>query len=168
MNKKKTRFSADTIVSFSAIVIASASIFVAIWQGIENRKHNRLSVRPKLQIMFSVDKEKFGYKIVNNGLGPATITGKRIFIDDKEISYEGFSGYEELINKLNFNDRHLSHSAINPGITITAGETRNIILVNIEEEDNLDTLLPAIYQRIRIEITYESMYNESFITKLPG
>jgi hypothetical protein len=167
MNKGVFNFSTDKILSVSAIIIAIASIFVAIWQGIETRKHYRLSVRPKLQITFNVDKEKFGYIILNNGLGPATISGKKIFIDGEEMTNPGFSGYDELIDKLDFKNRQKSHSALNPGTTIKAGETKDIFLVNKEQNDNLHELLPAIYQRIAFEISYKSMYNEEFVYKFP-
>lgn len=168
MNKNGSKFSMDTIISFSAIIIATASIFVAVWQGYETRKHNRLSVRPKLQISYSVDEERFGYILINNGLGPATITEIKIFIDGIEMTNPGFSGYDELIDKLNFNNRRKAHSSLNPGTNIKAGEMKNIILFNIEKDDNLDELLPTIYQRISMEITYMSMYNEEFIYTFPN
>ena len=60
MKKKSFKVSSDTIVSFSAIVIAIASVVVTIWQGIETRKYNRLSVRPKLGISFESGKSSFG------------------------------------------------------------------------------------------------------------
>ena len=80
----------------------------------------------------------------------------------------GFSGYDELIDKLNFNNRRKAHSSLNPGTNIKAGEMKNIILFNIEKDDNLDELLPTIYQRISMEITYMSMYNEEFIYTFPN
>ena len=57
MASNKRKISSDTVVSLSAIIIAIASIVVTIWQGIENRNHNRLSVRPKLAINFQLTKD---------------------------------------------------------------------------------------------------------------
>jgi hypothetical protein len=49
----------DHILSISAIVIALASICVTLWKGSEIRKHNRLSVLPKIQIAYSTSAESF-------------------------------------------------------------------------------------------------------------
>ncbi|NOX88762.1 MAG: hypothetical protein GXO77_07030 [Calditrichaeota bacterium] len=167
MTKHSVKISTDTIVSLSAIIIALASIVVTTWQGIETRKHNRLSVRPRLEIIFESGKNSFGYVLMNNGLGPAIITGKKIFVDGKEINYTGFSGYDEFIDKLGLNDRDLSHSGIYSGKTIRASERKNIFRIYLNERDDLKKLLPKIYSRVRIEISYKSMYNEPFICKIP-
>ena len=86
----KTNWSAsDIVVSFSAMAIALASIIISIWQGIEMRRHNRLSVRPRLEIVYRVDDQWFGYILINNGLGPAVISSKTIFVDDGTDSGDG-------------------------------------------------------------------------------
>ena len=167
MDKKKRKISSETIVSLSAIIIAIASIGVTIWQGIETRKHNRLSVRPGLEITFGLDKDNFGYFLTNNGLGPAIITYKKLFVDGKEVHYTGFSGYDEFISKLGLNDHKVSHTGIYPGKTIKANEKVYIIRFFLKEKDNVETLLPNIYNRVNIEIGYKSMYDESYVCKIP-
>jgi len=167
MNTRRSKISAETFVSFSAIIIALASIVVTIWQGIEIRKHNRLSVRPKLEITFKLDKNSFGYFLTNNGLGPAILTYKKLFVDDKEVQYTGFSGYDDFINKLGLNDHKVSHSGIYPGKTIKADEKVCIIRFYLKEKDAVETLLPKIYNLVDIEIGYKSMYDESYICKIP-
>ncbi len=88
MKKNIYKLSADTntIVSFSAIIVAVASIFISTWQGMEIRKHNRLSVRPKLEIHFYINKQDFGYSLLNNGLGPANIIENKVLFNNVEIS----------------------------------------------------------------------------------
>ncbi len=164
---KGQKLSSDTIVSVSAIVIALASIIVTTWQGIETRKHNRLSVRPKLEIVFESGKGHFGYVVKNNGLGPAIITGKKIFVDGEEINYRGFSGLSDFIEKLNLDNRDLSHGAIFPGKSFMNGEVQYIVNFEMTEKDDPEKLLPEIYKRVGFEITYESMYGEPFVCKIP-
>ncbi|HGY56613.1 MAG TPA: hypothetical protein ENK44_12965 [Caldithrix abyssi] len=168
MSIKDFNISTDKILSLSAIVIAIVSISVAVWEGLETRKHNRLSVRPKLEIYYSTNKSKFGYVVVNNGLGPAVITGKKIFIDGKEITYTGFSGYDDFLEKLGLADRYAAHGVITPGFTIKAGKSENIILFDLYESDEAETLLPEIYRRVAIEIEYKSMYDEIFTCRIPS
>ena len=167
MDSNKTKISSDTIVSFSAIIIAIASIAVTIWQGIENRNHNRLSVRPKLEVNFYAGKDNFGYILQNNGLGPAIITYRKFLVDGEEIIYSGFSGYEDFIDKLGMKDHSVTHTGIYPGKTIKSDEQIKIISFYTKESDELDKLLPLIYSRVSIEIGYKSMYNEQFVCKVP-
>jgi len=41
---------ANKVVSLSALAIAILALFVSLWEGYENREHNRLIVRPILGI----------------------------------------------------------------------------------------------------------------------
>ena len=168
MAKHRKKLSSDNIVSLAAIVIAIASIVVTVWQGMETRRHNRLSVRPKLEIIFESGHDSFGYVLMNNGLGPATITGIELFIDGKQMQETGFSGYDELFEKLGMKNRKITHTGIYPGKTIKTNERQNIFKFYLTEKDDLDTLLPKIYSRIKIEIKYQSMYDEPFYCKFPN
>lgn len=79
-----------------SLFVAFIALYVAIWQGIETRKYNRLSVIPHLDITI-VGKEpesgKGGIRIINDGVGPAIIkivklTWKdNVIIDDNESNY---------------------------------------------------------------------------------
>ena len=168
MKKKTNHYSSEKILSISAIFIAVVSITIGIWQGIETRKHNRLSVQPKLEISYSVSKNDFGYRLVNNGLGPAVITEKKIFIDKKEIDNSGFSGYEYFLEKLDLAERYAGQGVVSPGSTIKAGKNINIIKFHLYESDEVETLLPKIYNRVSIEIEYQSMYGEIFKCRIPS
>jgi len=70
---KEKRFSADILISISAVIIAVISIAIGVWQGIETRRHYRLSVQPRLDLYYSQDyvNKTVQYLIRNNGLGPA-------------------------------------------------------------------------------------------------
>ena len=152
MAQKTLRNSSDRILSISAIIIAVVSILVSVWEGTETRKHNRLSVQSKLEISFKANVNNFGYSLVNSGLGPAIIYDKKTFVDGKEIDYSGFSGFEDFLEKLGLEDRYMGQGAINPGNSIKAGRTENIILFKLNEEDDREKVLPEIYSRVSFEI----------------
>ncbi|MBN2093380.1 hypothetical protein JW964_27395 [candidate division KSB1 bacterium] len=159
--------SVDKILSISAIVIALTSVCISIWEGMETRKHNRLSVRPKLEIVFSTTKDDFGYVLVNKGLGPAIISDRKIYIDGEEMKENGFTGFDDLISKLNLGQRHVTAiGTTGPGKMLRAGESEKIIKLEILPGDNLEKLLRAIYKRVEIEVSYVSMYQEPFISKI--
>lgn len=172
MKKSIFKLSADTntIVSFSAIIVSIASIFIATWQGVETRRHNRLSVRPKLDLSFDVGKNNFGYSILNQGLGPAIITERKIFFDGKEFNppMKYFGWATALQDTLQLMNMKLAVAfPLSKGVTIRAGEPW--IIIQFSEQDNKDlTIDPKmIYRRLAFKINYESIYGESFTCQIP-
>lgn len=164
---QKLRITSDTILSISAIFIAFISIFISIGDGVETRKHNRLSVRPKLDMSYNLNQDNFGYVLTNNGLGPAIITDKKIFIDGHEINYAGFTGFDEFLDKLGLKGRLLSRGSLGAGTTIKSGSSEAIIVLKLFATDSTETL-KKVYQRVSIELSYASMYEESFKCKIPS
>jgi hypothetical protein len=67
------------------LIIALAAIGLAIWEGAENRRHNRLSVQPRLAGAIDAGRdgsaEYVRMTIENAGLGPAVIKTFRIYWD---------------------------------------------------------------------------------------
>jgi len=51
MNSRK-KVNWDKILAISTIIIALSAVIVSLWQGFEQRKHNRLSVKPILGLDF--------------------------------------------------------------------------------------------------------------------
>ena len=163
------KFNSDRIISYSAIVVALASMVVSVWQGAETRKHNRLSVRPRIGISFDVSHTSWGYSVKNNGLGPAIVTGKVISVDGDDVSRGGFSGYEGLYDKLELNDFRIRENSIGPGTTIQSGEVEPLIQFRFDEMDEIQkqAFIQSMYHRISIKIEYRSMYNEDFVCSIP-
>jgi hypothetical protein len=162
----KQIFSSEKIISISAIIIALASIFIAVWEGIEIRNHNRLSVRPKIEIFFSPnsDQTEMSWVLINNGIGPGIITSSKIFIDDNEFHINNGSIFNELIEKLEIENASISKiSSLNPGLSIKSGINKTIVGIQLETPKNFW----EIHNRIKFEIDYESMYGESFLCTYP-
>ncbi len=158
MKETPKRFSSEAIISISAIIIAIASIFISVWQGLETRKHNRLSVRPNLEIHFTASNEGFGYSLINTGLGPAMITKRNIII-------EGIKGQDLRINEipelLDINDLTFSYGPTDQGASILAGEKRDLILFKLNsEETRFRNLLNEVPEKLIFRIEYRSMYGE--------
>lgn len=66
--------SSDKIATAAAL-IALFAFLVAIWQAYISRKHNRLSVKPKLDLYtLCIDSEPIKIQLMNYGLGPAVIS----------------------------------------------------------------------------------------------
>jgi hypothetical protein len=120
-----------------------------------------------LEIFFNGGKDSFGYNVINSGLGPASITEMNISIDGNNIVSAGFSGFDELINKLDLKDKFISHSAIDSGVTIISGGSKIIFGCKFDKTDDREKLLTNIYKRVSIKLGYVSMYNEYFQCNFP-
>lgn len=76
-------WSPDRWIALSAMFVSICAVAVSFYEGYSNRLHNRLSVRPNLQISFIVKEKGAGWRLANNGLGPAIITAFQVTVDDK-------------------------------------------------------------------------------------
>lgn len=94
----------DIVVSVLTIVVALAAILLSVWEGLENRRHNRLSVLPHLEpfeadytsdtpinikyfrLLSNMDSlHALSYGLENSGLGPAVIENVVVFKDNQLI-----------------------------------------------------------------------------------
>ncbi|HKK08896.1 MAG TPA: hypothetical protein VKA44_08435, partial [Gemmatimonadota bacterium] len=66
-------------------LIAAAAIGLAAWEGLETRRYDRLSVRPRLQAGADVGGDSADhyvrFSVENTGLGPAVIRRFTIYLD---------------------------------------------------------------------------------------
>ena len=81
--KQGWKWSADTWISLGAMLIALAGIILACIEGCENRKHERLSVRPKMAISYFYNETEVGYELTSSGLGPALVKWLEVKVDGK-------------------------------------------------------------------------------------
>ncbi len=163
----KLTLQTDTVLSACAILIAFVSICVSVWGGMETRRHNRLSVRPKLELSFNAGKDHFGYNVVNNGLGPAIITGLTIRLDGIAIRHSGFNGFDDFLEKMQLQGRLLKKSAIDSGSTLIAGGNAAIFVCRFEDKDDREAILKNVFTRVSIQLNYASMYEERFLCSIP-
>ena len=78
------------------LVIAITAIGLAVWEGLADRRHNRLSVIPRLGAEMyagsNAENEFVHVGIESNGLGPAVITAFRVYFDGELQDDGGSSG----------------------------------------------------------------------------
>jgi hypothetical protein len=151
----------DTVIALAATVIALSAFIVAVWQGIETRNHNRMSVMPRIRLGF-VQSEKTPIRLymLNSGTGPAVIENFLVRRDGKLVvspNPEMLSGgLAQLGLAGDFFFRILY-----AGDTLTAGETLDIISVTLEDSTDakVDILISEL-RRITVECEYASIYGE--------
>jgi hypothetical protein len=76
--------SVTTITSIAASFIAVCALIVSVWTGYETRQHNRLSVKPILDIANNTAPGPvYGLILYNEGTGPALVKGWKITFNDE-------------------------------------------------------------------------------------
>ena len=153
----------DRLIALLAGLMAVISLTVAVWDGIETRNHNRLSVKPFLDFEMSrstnqtkegvVLSSEIAIKVENRGLGPAIIKSFEIIsiIDGAQyVNYDWLDalktvGYKEHINIF---------SSLGIDSIIQTEVSKDLI--------KLSTISSAVGS-IKIRIVYESIYQQQFI-----
>jgi hypothetical protein len=79
MSNDRRSATASTIAAVSATVAAVAAVVIAMWDNVQSRQHNRLSVLPYVDIVLTRNDYADGeLTIENQGTGPAIIQGMTI------------------------------------------------------------------------------------------
>jgi len=164
----KGKFSADTITAFAAVIIALIALALGILDHSETRKHDRLSVVPRLTydyLLASVHQD-ISIEISNNGLGPAIVKEFNIYMDGKKLEDFGARGWlyamELLLNVLS-ETAQPNVFFFNSGDTMKRGDTKKLISFsreNLTQEDML--VIIDFFSRLSINIKYESLYGDTY------
>lgn len=156
---------ADIIIAISVTIIALSALIVSIWQGVLNRKHNRLSVRPRLRIDLYIHVGcPVTITLKNNGIGPATVRQFSVYLDGTKIDGEYSQPAAEALSRLAIHCRADSYTP-GEGDTIAAGETITLLSLQdypVPDNDKERIALRKDLMRIVFHIRYESMYGEGF------
>ncbi len=154
------KFSADRIVSVSAIMISLMTLVVLIFQTNMIREQQQNSVFPYLMI----GNQGYGmanYKLVltNRGIGPAIVESVEILYQDSvyQMDLPGFLyDHVESVDTLN----HLYHSNFYPGMLIPAEETINILEVDNDKDEAIALISMLQALDFEMSIKYKSIYNQ--------
>ena len=74
------------MADWAIVFIALIALLLALWEGYQNRRHNKLSMKPNLYFEgHLVRGEPIGLFLVNGGVGPAIILSARLWLDGVEV-----------------------------------------------------------------------------------
>jgi len=165
----------NTIGSIVAIIVGVCALGISIWQGIETRKNNRLSVIPRIVVLgnwiTSEEITPIGIIVENRGIGPAIITDIEIKIDNQTYNpLSNPAGFESGMKKIisnevipNLNFHYFSYEeTISPG----GGKQPFIWLTNKDNinRENTSRFIKR-FSKIEIIIKYKSIYGKTFTTE---
>jgi|GEM_PF-5126700 len=171
---------AQLIANILTVLVAVTAIGLSIWEGRENRLHNRLSVLPNLERIeasarggYSDSTYSLKYALYNSGLGPAVLQDVVVFKKDSLFfqsqpgeKYYDFNGLIDDLEHINMSQSFFTHSR-RGGELLRAGEEhlffRLTVPVEIEgvEGTGLQYLRREVLSNYSFVFCYCSVYKEN-------
>lgn len=148
-----------------ALVIALAAIGLTAWEGIENRRHNRLSVRPRLDADIESGRDGSEHfvrmAIEGTGLGPAVISTFRIYFDGvaQDSASATSSRWQKALDALDSTQTQINAHALGNDYYFPAGrryvvfEARRAIGAAPDAPS-----LTSVLDRLAVQVCYCSVY----------
>ncbi len=146
----------EKILSILAIFIAVLALVTSIWQGIEDRRHNRFSVRPLLnfEILNKNDSIR-SISLTNNGLGPAIIENFSIHNKDHVWTSADGNPWYKVAKAYDLLDKYTWMWYYGKGNFIKVEEFDTPFSYKVDTSS-------IEYLDIRVKIKYSSIYGEKF------
>lgn len=163
------KWSADRLMSITAVIVSMGTLFTIIYQTNIFRKQQYASVLPYLELWNSSNKSSYRLILVNNGIGPAFIEEIKIHFNDSVYLLDPANFYKEVIQKQD--TISFGYSNIRKGRLIPSGDDINLVAV---QKDSLNAKKlwswfsgddPNRASNIEIEIMYSSVYGEKWLLK---
>lgn len=156
----------EAIIGVSSVMIALCALAFSIWQGVQMRRHNRLSFRPHLDTWRHDDPVKGYYAVdlINNGSGPAIVESFVVKVDGQQISGDGTEPIEKAL-KIAFPSfpYQSSCSYVTKGYSMAAKERCKIAEVQFTGPTlPAQKLVQHAFNRGDLEIIYKSVYGKEF------
>lgn len=156
----------SAIIAWGGLVLAIAGVLLTVYQAWRTQVHQRLSVRPRLQLRSGLPQGGTAELVLSNiGLGPAVLVSTRLFLDDELIGGIDQDSVNRLRAKL---ETRPSASTFVLGEAI--GKDASVALLSLPDYDREKNaeFADLISSRLRIEIDYESFYGgEHFRSSWP-
>lgn len=147
------------LIAVLAVLVSFSTLFVYIYQSNLMKQQQKMSVWPYLTHGLSWGGDYLTINLLNKGIGPALV--KSVSIRDGDNELEGMQNIMDLVPdtlQTGFN-----YSSIYPGLVLMAGEELRVF--HVTDTDVSRYLLNLITDnRLTLEICYESVYGDSWIT----
>lgn len=156
------KLKSEYIVSFSAIFVSIATLFVYIYQARIMQKQQHTSVLPYVEWLYSNAGNEFIISVENKGIGPAFVKGVTMKLDDAEVGSNS-ALFKKLLGTSSFS---FINSTVNRRV-ISPGEKIEMVHVyDSAQAHAIDSLLlwSNAPHKFSIEICYCSVYDDCWTT----
>lgn len=156
----------SVVTGVASTFIAVCALVFSIYQGIQARRHNRLSVKPHLTTWTTSTPEEGRYvvELINNGLGPALIEGFTLTVDGSPVSGKQTDVFENALGIIFHGMNYRSfQSYLAQGYCMAAKERCTLVDVQFQGPSfPLPLIVGVAFDRADIDIAYKSFYGETF------
>lgn len=155
---------ADTVTAICALIVAAVAVGVSVWHGIMTRKHNRLSVKPFLEITLEcVDETPIYIAVRSKGIGPAVLKSISLCVNKKQVHDGSRNGIDDTVKALGLGNHKYEATAVVGPNHLAPGEHWELIRFPGTENDGIQhaNVLAALTQ-LEVAIEYTSIYGEEF------
>lgn len=136
--------------------VAIVALLTSIVFAVQNWRHNKLTVRPNLDITRDTQSRPARILIASSGIGPAIVKKIEARIDGKvfELStLEGmvafFDDYEDILS---------GYSVMEDGVYLLPGQSKNIL----EFAPDGEATLGAFMAKLSFSLEWQSIYSENY------
>lgn len=159
----------ERTIGVCSVVIAVCALVATLWQEASSREHNRLSVRPILDIVIGLasDSSPAGVSLENRGVGPAIIRTSNVFRGDAPIGSISTNTWNKFLIDTGVGSDGITISRISPGTVMAPGASLPLIRVQ-NDEDTVRTKLADAVSALQLKICYCSVYEECWVRSLAG
>ena len=161
---------ATNVISLCAAIVALSALGVSIYQSYLMRKHNRLSLRPFLNLDHSYnDLHPISIKVFNNGCGPAIVKNVDFKINGNSVNTRSQDEFIAAFADIDIDLNRISFSASFPKkqAFVKAGDQFTIISFDSSHTDKeLHAFLMSKLSLIEVNVEYECMYNIKYQTSV--
>jgi hypothetical protein len=146
------------------LLIALMAIALTIWEGAETRRHNRLSVQPRLDAAIESGRDSAGeyvrMAIESTGLGPAVIRAFRVYLDGalQDTMTAGMNPWRNVTEAFSTGRTSFSAHGLPTGYYLPPG--REHLLFEARRHTAGDgPALAGVPQRLALQVCYCSVYD---------
>lgn len=154
-------------IALFALIVSVCAVTLTFYEGYQSRAHQRLSVKPKLNIDVHTygEKGEFAIEVENKGLGPAFVTKFNVFIDDERINSTPHKLWKDCLKLLGIPDFQYEMYIPTTRSMLSPGSSHFLWRLYIDPKKiNVEEMMA----RIKITIDYESIYREPDSVTLDG
>lgn len=175
MPERRWRWTTESVTALGAVCTAFVALAVGVWDNVESRRHNRLSVIPHLSLTTTLnttqtDSAHVGLLTVRNeGVGPAIIRSLRVRVREDhqpEQEFDSWGEARETIERI-LDVKVTGRAEVADGTVLGTGRRLDLVTVEttgaiprvgVGEGHPFDRLL----ERLSVHIHYESVYGDQY------
>lgn len=148
----------ERVVSIAAVAVAIAALVVSVYTAFLEREHQRLSVKPRMQISFYYNDVGAGWTLSNLGIGPAHVVWSEALVDGvAQPHWPGVTAAMRIKSNAAF-----EFTVPNPGSFQSAGATAPLMFARdpVLRQELIDGRA-----RLNFRICFCSLYDECWLTE---